>query len=274
MLGSFEWGRIYGIPIKVHVTLIILLPIIAMQFGLVLGTTALFWGLLGAAGLFASVALHELGHSVVALSKGIRVREILLLPIGGIARLENMPERARDELHIAVAGPLVSLALAMLLTAAGGLIRLIGLMQFAQVLRILGFMNLFLALFNLLPSFPMDGGRIFRAVMTPRLGRVEATRIAVKIGRFMAILFGLFAILPPLNLFLLAIAVFIYMAAGSEYRMVLMQEAHRRVFAPWDYREDLRPPEKEDFEVRVSPPPYARRKTTTRNLFDDLFRNS
>ncbi len=284
MPGSYEWGRIYGIPIRVHITLIILLPLLALHLAAVLRTSTL-WGLLAAAGLFGSVALHELGHSVIALSKGIRVREILLLPIGGIAQLESMPDRFQDELHIAAAGPLVSLVLALGCMIAGMLVGAAGLASLSLVLRVLGLMNLFLALFNLLPSFPMDGGRIFRAWMTPRVGRVEATRIAVKIGRFMALVFGFFALLQ-FNLVLLAIAIFIYMAAGAEYRMVLMQDAARRGSSPWPYHEPAWPREQEDLDVRVSPPPYAHRKPSSpyplfgdmlrkqRELFNDLFRNS
>ncbi len=275
MIGSFEWGRVHGIPIKVHITLIILLPVIAVQFGPVLGTASMFWGLLAAAGLFASVALHELGHAYAAMAKGIRVREILLLPIGGIAQIEDMPNRARDEFHIAAAGPLASFALAAFLWAGGGLTAMLGLIQAGHLLRVLGFINLVLAIFNLLPSFPMDGGRIFRAWMTPRMGRINATRIAVRTGRIMAVFFGIIAILPPVNWFLLAIAIFIYFAAGAEYRMVLMQEAYRRRnSAPWPFPGHARPQRGEDgLEVTVGPPPYSRtRRSTASTMFSDIIR--
>jgi Zn-dependent protease len=292
MASSYLIGRVLGIPVKVHITLLLFLPLIALQIAESVGIQSILWGLLAAAGLFGSVALHELGHSVVALSKGIRVREILLLPIGGLAQLAYMPSRPRDELQIAIAGPVVSLLLAVffgLLTITLG-----ALMPywFSTILIVLGWVNFMLAAFNLLPSFPMDGGRIFRAWLSPRLGRVAATRIAARTGRGMAILFGILAILPPFNLMLLAIAVFIYYAANAEYRMVMAQERFRQTGDnPFEnlfggtFRQQPPPTEQEEDEVVVSPPPYARRsypdpadlwrtlRRKQRDLFDQLTRD-
>lgn len=281
IMSSYYICKVWGIPIRIHITLILFLPLLAVQIGAVMGIESIWWGLIAAAGLFVSVALHELGHSVVALSKGIRVNQILLLPIGGLAQLERMTDNPRDELHIAAAGPLVSMALAFLLWTV---VRLFGAPQPGLIIYtfiVLGWMNLMLALFNLLPSFPMDGGRIFRAWLTPRLGRVAATGIAAKIGRFMAIVFGIIGILPPFSLIMIAIAIFIYMAAGAEYRMVLLQERMKRPSA-FSFGSFTEPPQEDDHAFSVSPPPYARKKPDVsewwrsaekrqRDLFERLF---
>ena len=273
MKSSYDIGRVFGIPIRVHITLVLCLPIIAMQFSRAFEAASLFWGLIMAVGLFASVALHELGHSVVALRKGCRVRQILLLPIGGIAQMEQLPSRPADEFHIAIAGPAVSFVLALAGWFGSSLFVNLGLPSVAFALFILGLMNLMLVLFNMLPSFPMDGGRIFRAWMTPRVGRVEATRIASKIGRFMAILFGIYAIFH-FNMFLLIIAVFIYMSAGAEYRMVLMQQRFtQRPQGSWGI--PSQETERANDEIEVGPPPYARtsssRKGNRTGVFEELF---
>ncbi len=281
MSSSYYICKAFGIPIRAHITLILFLPLLAIQIGAAMGIQSVWWGLLAAVGLFVSVALHELGHSVVALSKGIRVNQILLLPIGGLAQLERMTDNPRDELHIAVAGPLVSMALAFLFWSV---VRLFGAPQPGLVIYtfiVLGSMNLMLALFNLLPSFPMDGGRIFRAWLTPRIGRVAATRIAAKIGRFMAIVFGIMGILPPFSIIMIAVAIFIYMAAGAEYRMVLMQERMKQPLG-FGFSRTPQPPQEDEHSFIVSPPPYERKKPDMsewwqaaekrqRDLFERLF---
>ncbi len=276
--GSYQIARIYGIPIRVHLTLLLVLPIIAVDFARGMGSNSFFWGLVSAVGLFASVALHELGHSLVAKAKGCRVREILLLPIGGMAQLNRMPSRPQDEFQVAIAGPLVSLVLALAGRYVGAVAYEIGLRHLGLVLSLLGSVNLMLVLFNLLPSFPMDGGRIFRAWLTPRLGKLAATSIAARVGRFMAIAFGIWG-LWTVNVFLILIAIFIYQAAGAEYRMVRIQEAARSQPWPWMPAEESWP--YEDDDVVVSPPPYHRRSRTTsyivrplraqHDFFDDLF---
>ncbi len=177
---SYKLITVMGIPVRVHITLVILLIFAAFHYGV--------WGVLYMAGLFASVALHELGHSWVAIRKGCRVREIMLLPIGGVAKMTSIPTKPMDEFLVAVAGPLTSLALSgifLLLSGTGFLM-----MLFASLSGI----NLMLGLFNLLPSFPMDGGRIFRALMTPRIGRLKATELAARIGRIMAVAGGIFGL--------------------------------------------------------------------------------
>ncbi len=279
MRSSFQIARIAGIPVRVHITLLIVLPLFALGFAPRFGTNSLFWGFICAVGLFASVVLHEVGHSIVAARKGCRVREILLLPIGGVAQLERMPTRPRDEFHVAIAGPIVSLGLAFLGLSSRDLFVSMHMNELAVVVSTLGFINLVLALFNLLPSFPMDGGRIFRAWLSPKIGRLAATSIAAKVGRFMAVVFGIIGLLPPINIFLILIALFIYQAAGSEYRMVRIQEAMRQnQQSPWMKSEEMWPYDED--QIIVSPPPYRRNKAPAffvrpfraqHDLFDDLF---
>jgi Zn-dependent protease len=244
-----------GIPIRVHLTLVILLLFVAFTRGLA--------GILIAVGVFASVALHELGHSWVAIRKGCTVREIMLLPIGGVAKMSHIPSRPTDEFLVAAAGPLVSFLLAILfwlLTGTG---------FFSQFFINLFIINLMLCLFNLLPSFPMDGGRIFRAFMTPRIGRLKATALAARIGRIMAVAFGIFGLFN-VQLMLILIAIFIYNAAGAEYRSVYAQHMSQEWFT-------VEP----QADIHVSPPPYARKaspvwkrwKNKTNAFFNDLFKN-
>jgi Zn-dependent protease len=210
--------------------------------------------------LFASVALHELGHSWVAIRKGCHVREIMLLPIGGVAKMDSIPSRPMDEFLVAAAGPLTSFVLAALFNWLG---------DFAFLFISLRNVNLMLGLFNLLPSFPMDGGRIFRAFMTPRLGRLKATELAARIGRIMAIAGGIFGLFQG-NFFLILIAIFIYQAAGAEYRAVYMQQMSQGWFTL-----------EQSADVDVSPPPYARKappawkrwRNKTNAFFNDLFKN-
>lgn len=253
---SYNLTSVMGIPIRVHLTLVILLLFVAFTRGLP--------GILIAVGVFASVALHELGHSWVAIRKGCSVREIMLLPIGGVAKMNQIPTRPMDEVLMAVAGPFVSFLLAVLfwlLTATG----------FLSMLFInLSAINLMLCLFNLLPSFPMDGGRIFRAFMSPRLGRLKATALAARIGRIMAVAFGIFGLFNG-SFILILIAIFIYNAAGAEYRSVYAQHMNQDWFTVGEQQAD----------IHVSPPPYAKTpgsawkdvRTKTNAFFNDLFKN-
>lgn len=253
---SYNLTKVMGIPIRVHLTLVILLLFVAFTRGLP--------GILIAIGVFASVALHELGHSWVAIRKGCRVHEIMLLPIGGVAKMSHMPTRPMDEVLMAAAGPFVSFLLAVafwLLTSTGFL---------SMLFFNLSAINLMLCLFNLLPSFPMDGGRIFRAFMSPRLGRLKATELAARIGRIMAVLFGLYGLFNG-QFMLILIAIFIYNAAGAEYRAVYAQHMQQEWFTVGEQQAD----------IHVSPPPYARKaapgwkkwKSKTHDFFNDLFKN-
>lgn len=267
MLGSsFQIAKIRGIPIRVHITLVIVLPIIGADLGAEFTSAAWLWGLLAAVGLFASVALHELGHSFVSIAKGYPVRDILLLPIGGIAQLARMPERPRDEFHVAIAGPLVSLLLFVVFFALMFWASVWSQKSLALLFNLLGSLNLGLFIFNLLPSFPMDGGRIFRAWLTPRKGRLAATRIAARLGKIMAVIFGVLGFYHG-NYLLVAVAIFIYLAANAEYRMVWLQEMSRQPppIWPWLWNQPPPPPPPTTSghdDVVVSPPPWQRGRAT------------
>ncbi len=269
MANSYSIGRIFGIPIRVHVTLLIFLPLFAFSFMPVDGPLGLFYGAVGAVGLFGSVVLHEIGHSLVARAKGSRILEILLLPIGGMARLDALPRRPADEIQTALAGPAVSLALGL-----AGLFGAPYVFSFNPLLAVmvheLGRINIMLVLFNLIPSFPMDGGRVFRAALVPRLGRLPATQLAAKVGRGFAWLFGLWAIWPifhggTIRFTLLLIAYFIHQAAGAEARLAEVEArfVHRRAQEGglWQIPEA---------DVTVGPSPYAQPRAAPKGLFDDL----
>ncbi len=256
---SFRIAKLFGIPIRVHITLILFAPLIVRYQGLPLGAGLALLSL-----IFASIALHELGHSLVARAFGCRVREILLLPFGGVAQLESMPRRPLYEFLVAVAGPAVSLLL------AAGCLGVtwawpvtpgapVWLQYCAVLLKFTGYANLVLLLFNLLPAFPMDGGRVFRAALTPWLGRLRATRWASRLGRLSAAGFGVWAVMgrEHTDWMLLVIAVFLYLVAGQEYRSVQADELRRAQQWNNPWTPGAEPPDGVD-RVVVSPPPYAR----------------
>jgi Zn-dependent protease len=226
---------------------------LVMEFGLLTG-------LLVELGLAASIILHELGHSLVAIRKGCRVRRITLMVIGGAAQMERIPTRPLDEFLMALAGPMVSLTLGLLGFFGGGRLPLPPVHPYpVNVVQFLGLINLGLTFFNLLPSFPMDGGRVFRALLTPKLGRLRATFVAARLGKIMAICFGLYAFLStPRKWILVAIAIFVYVMAENEYRHVEMQERGkgRGGFPPCG--DDAWGNGANDDKVSISPPPYGR----------------
>ena len=222
--------KVRGIQIRMHYTFPLILIFAAVQFALITGqglTGALF-GVIVTSILFVIVVLHELGHSVAAQHYGIQVKQILLLPISGLAQLGRMPEKPSQELVISAAGPLVNFALAAALAVLGlaygqelGLqfaFRLPSGITLGAVFSYVFVANLFLGLFNLLPAFPMDGGRILRSLLAMRLEYSRATTYAVTIGQGMAVLMGLWAFIGG-GFFLILIAIFIFGAAGQEGRM-------------------------------------------------------
>ena len=223
MRMSWKLGRVAGIDLFVHPTfLLILLP------GVFGSGLSVFFIL----ALFGCVVLHELGHALMARRFGIETRDITLYPIGGVARLERMPRAPGAELLIALAGPAVNFAI------VGGLLGLqgLGFWEMGSDSSVDGFVesllivNLILGLFNLIPAFPMDGGRVLRAGLSGWLGRARATTIAATIGRTLAVAFGIYSLLPPwqANLFHVALAMFIYFAAGAEQAGVLAEERRRK----------------------------------------------
>jgi len=229
MKWSWQIGRVAGIGIFVHVTLFILLGWVGVNYFLPRHN----WedaarGLGFVVCLFAIVVLHELGHALTAKKFGIRTRDITLLPIGGVARLERIPEDPKQELLVALAGPAVNVILAVLfsgaLAAAGQLsalteAQLVGGPFLAQLVWV----NAVMALFNLLPAFPMDGGRVLRAWLAMRMDHVRATHIAAHVGQGMAWLFGLIGLFGyPLLIF---IALFVWMGATHEASLAQLKSA-------------------------------------------------
>lgn len=223
---SWKLGTVAGIPIYIHATFVLLLAWVAMShLGASHELAIVSHGLVLVASVFAIVVLHELGHALAARRFGIPTHDITLYPIGGISRLDHMPERPRQELVVAIAGPAVNAVLAIAIYAglevwgggADGDPLTIGGAFAVQLMWI----NISLFLFNLLPAFPMDGGRILRAALALWMDRSRATVIAAKIGRGLAVLMGIAGLVW--NPMLAVIALFVWMAAGQEARVERMK---------------------------------------------------
>jgi Zn-dependent protease/CBS domain-containing protein len=234
---SIKLGRVFGINVQMHFTFFLILIWGAFNFG---GGDGPLYGLLVTVALFTLVFLHELGHSVAAMAYGIRVQDITLLPIGGVARLERMPEKPSQEFVVALAGPAVNIILAIILApivfglaSAGSGPFVLTMRSEAGLLGLLTFLltaNVSLAIFNLLPAFPMDGGRIFRAFLGLFLDFERATGLAVTVGRVLAVGLGIFGIITG-QFFLALIALFIFTASGQEGAAVIAKSRLRNVRA-------------------------------------------
>lgn len=229
MKWSPKIGKIAGIELHVHFTFVLLLVFLGFVYW---RTTHLISAtLVGVAFivvLFGCVLLHELGHALMARHYGIKTHDITLLPIGGVARLERMPENPIQELWVALAGPAVNVAIAAVLfiwlAATGGFVAAVDASPGGgPILQRLMAVNILLAVFNMLPAFPMDGGRVLRAALSTRLGRRRATAIAANVGQFMAIIFGIVGFFY--NPFLIFIGIFVYLGAQAEAGVVEMQSA-------------------------------------------------
>ncbi|GAB4112620.1 MAG: site-2 protease family protein [Roseiflexaceae bacterium] len=223
---SFPIARVFGIDIKVHVTFFLILILGAVQWGMPYGASGAAFGVLLMILLFVCVTLHELGHSVAAQRFGIPVREIVLLPLGGVALLSRNPTRPWHELIIAAAGPLVNVVIAALLFLATGAAAVLGSLDgralqenappsFSTMLLWLLQANVFLVLFNMIPAFPLDGGRILRALLAMAMPAQRATRIASLIGQAIAILLGVIGVATG-NFSLALVAIFVFFGAGQE----------------------------------------------------------
>jgi Zn-dependent protease/CBS domain-containing protein len=277
---NFHITTVWGIPIRVNVSLLIFLPVLAWIIGsgaqisvyagivsvlsgvtldltvLTAGQTPWLIGTAAAVGLFASVALHELGHAWAAMRYGLRVESITLWILGGLASLEAMPKEWNRELVIALAGPAVSVLTGLACYAA-----LFALPASAQVtLFVVGWLavtNLFLAVFNMLPAFPMDGGRVLRALLARNASHAEATQRAAAIGKafaFVLAIVGLFS-----NWFLIFLALFIYIAASGEAQQTTLNAAFEGVTVA-------------DVMTPASELDVVTEETTVAELIDRMFR--
>lgn len=228
MRGAFKIGTLAGIEVFVHWSFGLLLLYVAFSaFKDGAATAEILFSLALVLAIFGCVTLHELGHALAARRYGIKTRDIILLPIGGVARLESMPVNPRQEIIVAVAGPLVNVVIALAIQivfviATGKLLwqmAEIGDITLQTFLLSLAVSNLMLVAFNAIPAFPMDGGRVLRATLSFFMPRPKATNIAAAIGRLFAMAFALFGIYIG-HYWLLLTALFVYWAASSEANMV------------------------------------------------------
>jgi len=229
MRGSIRLFKVFDISINVHMTFFLLL--LLFMYGGLKGVVLIL-------GVFFFVTLHELCHSLVAQKLGIKVKEITLLPIGGVASMTRMPEKPSEEFLISIAGPLLNIAVIIIFyfpfyilfgqeMLHGFFVEGPSLKTWSHVFIYIYWVNLILAVFNLIPAFPMDGGRILRSILAQHMNYHKATRIAVNFGHIFAILFGYFGFLRG-NILLIVIAIFIYMAASSEELQVDIKETLKK----------------------------------------------
>jgi Zn-dependent protease/CBS domain-containing protein len=240
MGNSLKLFSVRGIDIRLHITFPLILLWAGLQFGLRAGTieSALF-GVIAIGFLFVLVTLHELGHSFAAQYFGVPVKQIILTPLGGVAQLNEIPDKPVQEFIIAIAGPAVNVVFAILMGAialnlgisiANPFLILSGLggLTLTSLFIYVFYYNIILALFNLIPAFPLDGGRIFRSLLAMRLDYVRATTIASTVGQVIAVMLGIYGLFSG-GIFLVLIAVFIFMAGRQEAQMVRVRNVLRGV---------------------------------------------
>lgn len=229
MNWSLNLLKVKGINIKVHLTFVLILIWAAYRWSISTGegVQGAIFGIVATLLLFFSVTLHELGHSLQAIKFGVRVRDITLMPMGGLAQMDEIPEEPNKELRIALAGPLVNFGIAALLIGIGALLDArallslnelyasLGRVSWSGLLAYLTSANLMLGFFNLIPAFPMDGGRILRALLAKKMNHAKATQIAAQIGQGLALLMGLWGFMSG-SWTLVLIAIFVWMGAGQE----------------------------------------------------------
>lgn len=238
MKSSFTIGHLFGIPVKIHISLLIILPFFAWAFGsniiyltentdiarrqLLLNPYLL--GLMMAISLFISILIHELAHSLVARTKDVETTDITLMLFGGMANIEEISKDPKDEIKISASGPLTSLLLGLILVLLGVYSPQFIFEDLRLIILYTGQLNIFLAVFNLLPAFPLDGGRILRAVIAQHTSFRKATEISSKIGRGFAFIMGLLGFMSG-NFLLVFIAFFIYIGAAQEHQFSNIQSA-------------------------------------------------
>jgi stage IV sporulation protein FB len=233
MSWSFPIGRLFGSEVRIHVTFFLLLAWIAIAHYQQGGPRAALEGVGFILALFACVLAHEFGHAIAARRYGIRTPDITLLPIGGLARLERMPEKPGPEIVVALAGPAVNVVIAAVLVLVMGsrfdmeALQRLDNPSLSFMMR-LASVNVFLVLFNLIPAFPMDGGRVLRALLALYYPRRQATNIAARIGQALAFGFGFLGLVGG-NPLLIFIAIFVYLAATAEAQMVGVQDVSRHL---------------------------------------------
>jgi len=244
MTGALRIATLFQIPVRIHWSFLLIFVYVfytgnQQDWDL----TNILWSMGFVLVLFTCVVLHEFGHALTARRYGVHTRDIILSPIGGVARLDHLPERPIQEFLVAIAGPLVNVAIALvispyLLTLGASdrtqLFQILlnpdgnyfpsGLTQLDYFLAGLIMLNLMLALFNLIPAFPMDGGRVLRALLSVKLRRDLATRIAAYTGQVLAVLFMIYGVWYAGNFFYLLIGGFVFFAAAGEYRMVRTEQ--------------------------------------------------
>jgi Zn-dependent protease len=220
MRWSYKVATIAGTEIKVHVTFVLFILWVAFSSFTVQGAVAAFQVTLFFLALFVCIVLHEFGHILMARHYGVRTPDVILLPIGGVARLERIPDQPKQEFLIALAGPLVTLAIAIFLYI---LVLLTGdqpslsdpvVARSSFLVRLMA-VNVYLLLFNLVPAFPMDGGRLLRAFLASRMGLVQATRVAATLGQTLAVIGGLYGITRSAPILAL-VAFFVFVGANAE----------------------------------------------------------
>jgi Zn-dependent protease len=212
--GSIRVARLFGIDVRLHWTFLLLVPLVALTSS---NRAQFLLGLLWIVAVFGSVLVHELGHCFVARRRGAVVQDILLLPIGGLSEMQQVPRSPSDEAAIAVVGPLTSLGLGGLFTAAGVLAgaRLWPPTLYAGAwLGRLAWLNFVLGGFNLLPALPMDGGRVLRALLARKYDHYTGTRIASRVAKALAVVMALFGAFY--DLWLVVIAIVVWLGAGAE----------------------------------------------------------
>lgn len=248
MRGSIQIAKVFGIPVQLH-----------WSFGLIFVGVLyvgyrdhLDWASIGLLALlmlslFLCVLLHEFGHALTARRFGVRTRDIILSPIGGVARLERLPEKPIQEFYVAIAGPLVNLGIIAALSPYFLFVSAETMQDIHEIVRhyfgvreniatpnmtlldsflfLLIALNTTLAVFNMLPAFPMDGGRVLRALLSMRIGRVMATRIAVYIGQLLAILLVVYGLWWQFNLVVVFIGIFVFITAANEFRFIRLEKA-------------------------------------------------
>ena len=231
MTLSFSIGKIAGIDIRIHLTLFLVLPILSYFFfstpypygfrNVEPENLRILVSIIATFSLFASVLIHELSHSLLSKKYGVKVKGIVLFVFGGVSLLEDVPSETEKEVIIAAAGPLTSLLVAIF----GYIMAKIGI--FPVFFTVFGNLNLILAAFNLIPAFPLDGGRILRGLMAKSVSFVKATKIAASIGKALAVGMGVLGLFT--SSWLILIALFIYIGANEEEKMALVENILKKV---------------------------------------------